>query len=74
MKHKKNKKNFRCAICNSVSDKDIATEVGDAVNGHFRPDPTNKLQDICEACAVEINLVKTEYYIWDDTAEFNYSF
>lgn len=57
----------RCSICNKVSDKQIETEVGDLVKGHFHPDP--KFKDtsvICSECDDVIGMQKSEYHLYDE--------
>lgn len=56
----------RCSICNSVSNEDIATEIGDYKGVmSFTPDPNDKNHYICVTCADEINDLRMDYDLMD---------
>lgn len=60
----------RCSICNSVSNEEIETDIGDYKhNMSFTPDPKDKNHFICISCSDAINDLRQDYMmddLWDD--------
>lgn len=64
----------RCCICNSVSSKDIETNVEDFKDGNFVPDPKNPdIAWICTPCKEWVEELKADYEMKDDQwGHYNY--